>query len=81
MGIATRAPKVSLVLMKGEGRDSNDRDRFQTVTILQPPAHDQAGYVWQLDVHEDQIRTMLSSHSQAIRAIRRLQDSVSMQFE
>src|SRR6202045_3808123 len=81
IGLATPVPHFLLVALHREGGHRDDRDHPQIGVSLDPLRDFQTGYFRQLDVHQDQIRTMLTSKRKRLDTVLGLQCTIAVSDE
>src|SRR6201987_3866320 len=81
VGLATTVPHFLLVAFHREGGHRDDRDHPQISVSLDPLRDLQTGYFRQLNVHQDQIRTMLTSKRKRLDTVLGLQCTIAVRDE
>src|SRR5688572_15064375 len=81
ISLATAFANLLLVALHRECRDSNDGNGFEIVVFLDPLGDFQAADFRQLDVHQDQVRLVLTRELQRFHAVLGLQDVVAMRLD
>src|ERR1700757_2348160 len=79
--LAAAVPHFFLIALHREGGHRDDRDHPQISVSLDPLRDLQTGYFRQLDVHEDQIRTMLTSKRKCLDTVLGLQCTIAVSDE
>src|SRR5690606_4778976 len=70
--LASALSDALLVALHGEGCDGDNRNASQLIVILEPLGHLQPRDLGKLDVHDDEVRPMLSRQMQRLDAVPRL---------
>src|ERR1043165_3287262 len=69
VGFAAALADALFVALHREGGDGDDRNGFQLGIVLEPLGDLEAGHFGQLDVHDDQVRTMLARKIQCLDTV------------
>jgi hypothetical protein len=79
--LATSLANLLFVTLHNEGRDGDDRDGLEIVIPLDPLRHLKAGNVRQLNVHDDEVRMVLTRQLERRHAVLGLQRSIAIRFK
>src|SRR5690348_4403757 len=81
IGLAAALADPLLVALHGERRDGDDRNGFQLRIVLEPFGDFKAGHLGQLNVHDDQVRTMLAREVQCLDTVAGTDGLVAVRFQ
>src|ERR1700688_807802 len=81
IGLAAALADALLVALHGEGGNRHDRDRFELGIVLEPFGHFEAGYLRQLDVHQNQIGPVLARKIERLDPVAGADGLVAMRFQ
>src|ERR1700674_12511 len=81
VGLAAAFADAFLVSLHGEGGNGDHRDLAELIVLLQPFGHFESRHLGKLDVHEDEVGTVLAGQRQSFHAVPRLQRLVAVRVE
>src|SRR5579885_3609159 len=81
IGLATALTDDFLIAFHGKGGDRDDRDRLERIVFLQPFGHFQPRNFRELDIHQDQVGSVLAGEVQRFHAVLGLKDVVAVRIE
>src|SRR5690348_10466300 len=81
IGLAAALADFFLIALHGKGGDGDDRDRLQSIILLDPFGDLEARDLGQLNIHEDEVRMMGARQLERLHAVLGLQRRVAVRLQ